>query len=471
MPNFKFLGTSGMTKIDGHKHPQADNPIVSYEPDKVYIQCVDNKAMPLNEMLEVGAAVKVGTRLGIRGDFGIPVYSSVSGKIVAIEKKTSTICGRQVDHFVIENDKLYTTEQLEKLVDNPTKEDVVNKIKEGGIVGLGGAGFPTFIKYNTKPEVKIDTILVNAIECEPYLTTDYLEGSRCIEDLFYALPILVKVMNAKRAIIAIKENKPHLIEACTNALKNHPELKEIIEITLTPDRYPMGFERTLISYVLHRSYNVLPAECHVIVNNLQTLEAVGRLFRDGATISKKVITIAGDGVSNQTNVECPVGTLVDEIIKSTGGYALEDVKIVNGGPMCGRAVLTADFPTVLQSGGFTILSKYDIHAEPCWKCGKCVDHCPMGLQPVQIQMAINRGDVDRCYELDVLKCVECGMCSFVCPSHIDVTANMSKAKMMARMKFKPGQMTEAQESKEKIKKFITSLFSKKKNEKNEEVKK
>lgn len=437
MPKFHLLGSDGMTRIDGHKHPQADNPIITYEPDKVYICCLDNKGIPLTEQLKVGDEVKVGTKLGVRSDFGLPVYSSVSGKIIAIEKKTSTVLGRLVDHFVIQNDKKGTKENLLPLKDT-SKEGVVNKLKEGSIVGLGGAGFPTFIKYNLRPGQHVDTLLVNAVECEPYLTTDYLEGSRAIEDMFYALPILCKIVSIKEAIIAVKENKPLLIETVKKAIEDHKFTDLKVTLKLVKDRYPMGFERTLIREVLHREYNILPSECGVIENNIQTLEAAGRLFKDGSIISRRVITIAGEGVNKQFNVDVPVGTIVDEIIVNNGGYAAEEIKIVNGGPMCGKALLTCEVPVLLQSGGYTIMKRYDLRAEPCWKCGACVDHCPMGLQPVQIQMALKRNDIERCHDLQVEKCVECGLCSFICPSHIDVSANMSKAKLLARFKFKPG---------------------------------
>lgn len=458
MPKFHFLATDGMTKIDGHKHPQADSPIITFEPDKVYIQAVDNKGLPLNEKLNVGDPVCIGTRLGVRGDFGLPVYSSVSGKIVAIEKKTSPVVGRPVDHFVIENDKKNTKVTLEPLKEQ-TKESVVSKLKEGSIVGLGGAGFPTFIKYNVKNDVVIDTIVVNAVECEPYLTTDYLEGSDKMEDMFYALPILLGAVKANKALICVKEGKTKLIEATKEAIKNHPEVNA--ELRIVPDRYPMGFERTLIREVLHREYEMLPSECHVIENNIQTLEAAGRLFRDGDVISRRVITISGEGVTQEANYDVPVGTIVNDVIVNNGGYSKEEIKLINGGPMCGKALMTTEIPVSLASGGFTIKEKYDFRAEPCWKCGKCIDHCPMGLQPVQIQMAINRNDIERCYDLGALKCVECGLCSFVCPSHIDVSANVSKAKMMVRLKFKPGTQSEKEQRNNKIKSFFKNMFKKK----------
>ena len=226
----------------------------------------------------------------------------------------------------------------------------------------------------------------------------------------------------------------------------------------------MGFERTLIREVLKREYEVLPSECHVIENNIQTLEAAGRLFRDGEVITRRVITIAGEAVATPNNYDVPVGTMLNDIVINNGGYSCEEVKVINGGPMCGKAVLTTEIPVLLQTGGFSILHRYDIKAEPCWKCGACVDHCPMGLQPVQIQMAINRGDVERCHDLQVEKCVECGLCSFVCPSHIDVSANVSKAKLMARLKFKPGVKSQKEEQREKIKALLQKfkdLFKKK----------
>ncbi len=425
-----LLTSDGYTKIPSEKGQTKDKPIVSYEPEKVYVQAVDNKGLPLDQRIPVGSEVKIGTLLGVRKDFSLPVYSPVSGKVNALVKKKSTVVGRPVDFYEIVNDKKGERTNLEPLKDNPTKEDVVAKLKEGGIVGLGGAGFPAYIKYDAKDS--IDTILVNAVECEPYLTTDYMSILKSdLDPVFKALSILAKAVGAKKVLLVSKKEKTEIL-SCFQAKVD--ELKDpLFEVKAVKNVYPSGFERNLIDLTLHRHYDRLPSEAHCIVSNFATVEAIAALFLKGETLSRKVITVAGE-VKEPKNISVPYGVLAKELIAFAGGYAIDKGTLIFGGPMCGEAQLSDDIPLQIQNDALTVLKPKTLYTEECLHCGNCSAHCPLNLQPVCIQDAAKAGDYEKAFDLKALECVNCGVCSAVCPSHIDVAAHVMQSKLMIKFK-------------------------------------
>ena len=198
--------------------------------------------------------------------------------------------------------------------------------------------------------------------------------------------------------------------------------------------YPMGWERTLVKQVFGKEYKVLPSEVGVVVNNAQTVISLGHALLDGEVLNKRIVTVSGDGVANPCNVICPIGTPAKELIEACGGYVGDVINLIPGGPMCGKAVVKEDFPLAPQNDALTVLQYVKYDQQACLRCGECTMHCPAGLQPVEIQIAVKKGDVDRMLALQAKSCVECGMCSYVCPSHIDVTDNMRKAKLQIRVK-------------------------------------
>lgn len=427
-----ILSSNGFHKIESLKEQTEHEAIKSFQPDKVYIPAVDNKGLPLDGEISVPSEVKIGTLLGTRKDFGVPVYSSVSGKVTGKVKKFNGVLGRQGDFFEIENNKKDERITLEPLVIDATQADLVNKLKEGGIVGLGGAGFPAFIKYNIKPEMKIDHIIINACECEPYLTTDYNVGIHSdLTNMLKALKAIMDILAIPATIIATKDEKVPLIEKINKDIEAFGDKR--ISMQGVKSIYPAGYERTLIKLLLKRDYVKLPSEAHVIVSNLQTMTAIGDLLVEGKTISKKVITVSGC-VSQPANVSVPYGTLIKDLISFTGGYTIEKGVLLNGGPMTCEHLGTDDVPLLIQNDAVTVLEEKHLEAEPCLRCGNCTAHCPVNIQPVEINMSAKRGDYQRCFELGVMDCVSCGMCSYVCPSHIDVSAGVKQAKLMTTLK-------------------------------------
>lgn len=425
-----ILSSCGRKHLDGHKDLTHHDSFIDLSDKiaKVYIPTVSPNAKDIELYVKEGDKVKVGSKIGCRLDFYVPIYSSVSGVIVGKEVRYNAAIGRPVNHIVIENDFKYEKEEvLKKVTLESSKEEIFAAIKEAGLVGLGGAGFPTYVKYNNPNG--IHTLLINAVECEPYLTTDYHSIKTDTAYLLTGAQLLKKALGANEAVIAFKVNKPDMKAKILELLPEY----EGIRIVEVPDVYPMGWERTLIKQVFKKTYDRLPSEVGVVVNNAQTVIALCHALLDGEVLSKRLVTVSGDGVANPNNVLCPIGTLAYELIGACGSYTDEEIHLIPGGPMCGKAALKADFPIAPQMGSLTVLKYVKYFQQACLRCGECTMHCPAGLQPVEIQIAVKKGDVDRMLALDAKSCVECGMCSYVCPSHIEVTDNIKKAKLQIRL--------------------------------------
>lgn len=427
MKKFHLFRSDEGTHIKGHKSHTMNKEYKTFNPKYVYIPSVDNRNNPLNNSLKVGDLVKIGTLLGTKAPDDFPVYSSISGKIVDIVDMLLA-SGSTQKCFKIKND--FKNEEIKYAplgdVKDVSEEEILEAMKKSGTIGFGGAGFPTYRKYNSGKEV--DYIIINAIECEPYLTTDYIYGVKMIDYLFKALPYLLKLTKAKEVAFCTKKDKPALIEGCLNEIKKYPDLP--IKLYKCEDLYPMGYERNLVYEVAHKEYQVLPIEVKCIVNNIYSLICLGKFFTEGAIPSLRCITVAGH-VNNALDIVTPYGALAKDLIDLTGGITIDgDAVLINGGPMNGNTLSKMDFVTLLQTNGIIVRMPLKLRSEPCWHCGMCSDHCSMNLQPVQIQMALKRNDVKRLIELKADMCCGCGMCSYICPSKIDVKVNIQQAKFM-----------------------------------------
>lgn len=420
-----FLSGLGKVKLDGQKGLTKDLPILEVEaPDVVYIPLVLGAAIQFDVHVQAGDEVKVGTKLATRKDMYVPIYSSVSGVVKGIEKRMH-VSGRPQNHIAIENDHKYDSVKAID-IENPdalTKEEIVNAMKELGLIGLGGAGFPTFIKYGRTDG--IHTIIINGVECEPFLTSDHLAMKRDAYALMDGVTFMMKAAECDKAIVAIKVHKPDLLEV----LKAEASKYQGIEVVEVPDAYPMGWERTLVKQITKKDYDRLPAEVGVIVNNASTAMALSNGIRKGEAITKRVVTVSGNGIKKPQNVEVCVGTPFSHVVEAMGGYVdAPEGHVLAGGPMMGKAIMNDQVVITIASNGMTVLVKEDIPALPCLKCGECTLSCPAHLQPVKIMQAEKRADVEMLEKLDVMRCVECGTCTYVCPSKIEVTDFISKAK-------------------------------------------
>lgn len=421
-----ILSGKGKIKLDGQKGLTKDKPILKIEaPDVVYIPLVLGMATDFDVHVKEGDHVSIGSKLATRTSMYVPIYSPVSGTVKGIEKRMHA-SKRMQNHIVIEND--HKDKRVKALnIENPdamSQEDIFNAIKELGIVGLGGSGFPTYVKYSQTEN--IETILINGVECEPFLTSDHLAMKRDVKALFDGTAFLIKAANAQKAIIAIKQKKPDLMELLLEEVKNYDN----IEVKEVPDRYPMGWEKVLVETVFKKEYDKLPSEIGVIVNNSSTAIAVSKGIRKGEPITHRVVTFSGNGLKNPQNVEAAIGTPVNYIVEKIGGYVDDDCDgfLVGGGPMMGQSVMNDTFVIYSHNNAITVMKKENIKPLPCLKCGECTLYCPAHLQPVRLMEAQKSNNTDLIEKLDGNCCVECGMCTYVCPSKIEVTDFVVKAK-------------------------------------------
>lgn len=427
-----FLGPMRQ-HIPGKKELTEKSELLHLMPKKeVYIPLVAGRTLDFDILVEEGDTVSVGTKLAeTKSGFYVPIYSSVSGTYKGIVKRMHNSL-RPQNHMVIECDFKQTKVQSFAPLDwqSATRQECVDFVKNAGIVGLGGAGFPTYVKY-MKPD-GVDYVLINAVECEPYITADYRSVMDDAKDLVTGAKIMKKMAEAKTVYICIKESHPDLIEKVKSVLTDAAG----VEVRPVPDVYPMGWERVLVREVLHKEYGGLPAEAGAIIGNASSAIAIAKAFEKGEAITQKNLTVSGECVKDPHNVCVPVGMPVSEIIEACGGYTQEIVRLISGGPMMGKTIVNDMFVVDRAMNALTVLPAANDDAIACLRCGKCSDHCPSGLQPVRITAALKANDVDEMSKRGVMSCIECGMCTYICPSHIDVTENVRKAKRIVMLKKK-----------------------------------
>lgn len=423
-----FLGRMSCY-IDAKKELTTNADVLEVKPTKVYIPLtafanpeVELLVQPGDRVLRNQAVAKT------KGRFIFQLFSSVSGTVVEEVELNHPSSLRKVKHLVIENDGMYET-VYNKLEDYKSVDThkLLNHIKDMGVVGCGGAGFPTYMKYRGVKDIK--SILINAVECEPYLTSDYVMSNKYIDQLFEGCNILLKIAGCDEVKIAIKKDKKELISKLEQKASSYSN----IQIVPVPNVYPMGWERTLVYQVYKKRYSKLPAEVGVIVNNVSTAIAVASAVIDGVAIIDKIVTVSGEGIKNPANVLAPVGTLVKELLDVCKGVD-GDVVLAAGGPMMGKSMLNDQFVVNPALNGLTVLKHTKIEASDCLLCGSCVDHCPAGLVPVKIVQAEKAKNLDMIARFNADECVECGVCSYVCPSKIDVKEGVKKAKMALALK-------------------------------------
>ncbi|WP_305153168.1 RnfABCDGE type electron transport complex subunit C [uncultured Dubosiella sp.] len=417
-----FLGKM-CQHIPGHKAETEHEKVLEIMPAKeVYIPLVAGNNTDFEVLVHEGDQVFVGTKLAqTKSGFVVPIYSSVSGVFTGIAKRMHSSL-RPQPHMVIQVDHKQTAIQAFAPIryENASREELVEFTKNAGLVGLGGAGFPTYVKY-LKPN-GIDTVLINGVECEPYITADYKMMMDDPKHLVTGALIMKKMAEAQRVIICIKKTHPDLISVVKQAAENTG-----VEVREVPDVYPMGWERVLVREVLHKEYGNLPAEAGCIVNNAGTAIELARMMEHGEAIANKIVTVSGAGVKDPMNVSVPVGMPVKEIFEHTG-FKLDSVRLIAGGPMMGKAIPNDMFVIDRAMNALTILDNPADNAIACLRCGSCSDHCPAGLQPVRIAMAMKEGNIEEMERRQAMRCIECGLCTYVCPSKIDVTENVRKAK-------------------------------------------
>ncbi len=423
-------------KVRDYKLLTKTLPTLRYlSPDYVYIHLQNGRCKTYDLTVKEGDYVKLGEVIGVRhgGFFEQPIHSTVSGVIGKIGKKLHRT-GRKVDCIEIRND--FKDTYHESVFDRPdsvikelTQDDMVKILQEKSLVGLGGSGFPTYIKLATQDP--IDTVFVNAVECEPYLSSDYrliLEHpSRVLTGLKYVM----QALNARKGIIAIKKKNGPLAEVLNQVLRvRFPELN--VEVVKLGNHYPQGWEIEMFRSALgiNVPHGVLPMKYGVISFNVSTCVGVFDAIKHNLPVTKRHFTLTGDAVKFPQNIRVRVGTSVRELIEQCDGYK-EDVKevlVVMGGPMMGTSTVTDDVIVSKTTTSVILLNNIDYKEEPCVRCGSCVYSCPVYIEPVQIMNAVKRNDKEQMKGLEAYKCIECGLCAYVCTSKIHVTDYIRKAK-------------------------------------------
>ena len=417
-----------------------DLPSIRYvDPEYVYLP-TSNARCPKGEVyINVGDYVKIGQKIGrtISSFFELPILATVSGEYIGL-KKMFHRSGKQVDCICIKNDKkdIYNDcigKVPDEVIEQYTQEDYVRIMQENGLGGLGGSGFPTYIKLATKD--KIDVVLGNGIECEPYLTSDYrlmIEYPRRVwRGLIYAM----KAVGAKKGIIVIKAKYEPVYRTLSAVVKEEEFQNYDLSIFQTKDFYPQGWEKEMIKSVLKIEIpqGQLPSKYGVLNFNVSTLVGIYRAVRYNTPVIKRFFTVTGYGVKYPHNFRIRIGTPLKELIDLCGGYTDDEEKVlVLGGPMMGKCFVRENIITSRTSTSVLVFNKEDKKEEPCIRCGSCVYSCPASIQPVQIMNAFKRKDKEAIERLNIKNCIECGMCSYTCTSKIHLTEYMRKAKRLIR---------------------------------------
>lgn len=384
-------------------------------------------------LVKAGDRVLVGQKIAEKGGFiSANIHSSVSGTVKAIEKRL-VATGGMVDSIIVENDGMYE-EAAPIFSGNPdelSKDEIIKIIEEAGIVGMGGAGFPTNVKLSPKNADIIDSIIVNGAECEPYLTSDYRRMVEQTDKLVKGLKIVLKIFPDAKGYFGIEDNKPEAIEALLKATEN----EDRIEVVPLKTKYPQGGERSMIYAVTGRKINskMLPADVGCIVHNVDTIYAIYNAVYNGKPLIERIVTITGDAVSTPKNFQVRIGTSFRELIDAAGGFTTEPEKIISGGPMMGFSFFNIDVPVVKGSSSLLAFIKDDVsHEEPsaCIRCGRCAAACPEHLLPMKLAALAGQNEPEEFKKLGGMECVECGCCSYVCLAKRQVTQSVRSMKKL-----------------------------------------
>ncbi len=434
MAILKKLARSALgAKAPHNKNTENFETVKMPVPSRVSIPLKQHIGAPSKAVVKKGDEVHVGTLIGsAEGFVSSNVYSSVSGKVFSVEETISSN-GEKVLSVVIDANGEQTV--LETIVPKEVNDftSFIEAVKESGLVGLGGAGFPTFIKLSPENLNEVDTLIINAAECEPYITSDYREMMENGQDVVEGIKLVQKYLDIKNVIIGIEKNKPKAIEYLTSLTKDVSG----VSVKTLPSVYPQGAEKVLIETTTGKEVprGALPFSVGVIVLNVTTVSFISKYIKTGMPLISKKVTVDGDCIKTPKNVEVLIGTKIKDVIEFCDGYSSEVGKIIMGGPMMGQAVSTDETSVVKQTNAITVFGLEKARKEnmsPCIRCARCITACPMGLAPVEIALALSIQDAEEIEELKVDVCMECGCCSFECPAKRPVTQTMIQAKDFLR---------------------------------------
>ena len=432
-----FIG--GVHPYEG-KELSADKPIQVLLPgDELVFPLSQHIGAPAKPIVKKGDRVLTGQKIAESGGFvSASIYASVSGVVKSIEPRR-VVTGDMIMSIVLENDELYEdvgfypSAPLEKL----SREEIIDIIREAGIVGMGGAGFPTHVKLSPKDPDKIEYILANCAECEPYLTSDYRRMLEEPEKLIEGLKIMLKLFPNAQGILAVEDNKPE----CISLLKQLTRNETKISVKALKTKYPQGAERQLIYATTGRKINssMLPADVGCIVDNVDTIVAIYHAVIQGRPLMERIVTVTGDAIANPRNFKVRIGTSYQELLEEAGGFLKEPEKLICGGPMMGFGMFDLNVPTTKTSTALLALSVDDVSAMepgPCINCGRCVEVCPGRIIPSRLADYAEHFEEEAFLENHGMECCECGCCSFICPAKRPLTQEIKSMRKLQLAKRK-----------------------------------
>ena len=416
----------GLRTFKGGVHPyegkelSKEKPIKDIKPQGLMVYPLSQHiGAPAQACVAVGDSVLRGQKIAEAGGFvSAPIFSSVSGTVKAIEPRR-VATGDMVNSIIIESDGQFIEtgfapcEDFTKL----SNEEIIKKIQDAGIVGMGGAGFPTHVKLSPNNPEKIEYIIANCAECEPYLTSDYRSMVEEPEKLITGMKIILQLFPKAKGLLGVEDNKSDVIASLEKLVENEPRIEVVPLLT----KYPQGGERQIIKACTGREINskMLPADAGCIVDNVATINAIYTAIVEGKPVMDRIFTLTGDAVMEPRNYRICIGMSCKEILEAAGGFVREPAKIISGGPMMGFAVMDADIPTTKTSGALVCLSEDEVsmyETTACINCGRCVEACPEKLIPSRLSKFSDHGDKETFEKWYGLECIECGSCSFACPA-------------------------------------------------------
>ena len=435
----KLTFNGGIHPYDG-KDLTKDFAIVNILPKEELVYPLSQHiGAPATPIVNKGDKVLRGQKIAEAAGFvSAPIHSSVSGTVKAIEPRR-VVTGDMVMSIIIENDEKYeevsydTCDDLDEL----TQEEIFAKIKEAGVVGMGGAGFPTFVKLSPKNPKNIDYVIANCAECEPYLTSDYRRMVEEPEKLVEGMKIMLRLFENAQGILAVEDNKPDCIETLKNLTKDETR----ITVKELKTKYPQGSERQLIYASCGRRLHSakLPSDVGCIVDNVDTIVAIYHAVVEGRPLMERIITVTGDCIRNPRNYKVHIGMNYHDLLDASGNFTKKPAKIISGGPMMGFALFQLDVPTTKTASALLCLSRDDVSREKetaCINCGRCAAVCPSRILPGRLADFADRGQEEEFLKCNGMECIECGCCSYVCPAKKHLTQSIKSMRKLQLAKKK-----------------------------------
>ncbi len=427
----------GGVKVDHRKNTSDLETVRIPTPAKVVIPMAMHIGAPCTPVVKVGDVVGVGQLIGDSDKFvSAPIHASVSGTVTAVgDIKMPN--GTMAKAVTIESDgEMRLWEGIKPPVVN-TREDFIKAVRESGLVGLGGAGFPTHVKLNFPEDKGIDTLVINAAECEPYITVDYRE---CIDnswDILSAVYTIKELLGFKKVVIAAEDNKPEAFKILKRIADDKADTDDSVKLMVLQSKYPQGAEKMMVQSATGRQVppGKLPADVGCVVMNVGSVAFISRYLKTGKPLVSRSMTVDGSAIAEPKNVRVPIGTAISEIIDFCGGFREEPAKIISGGPMMGLSLVGTDFPVLKQNNAILAFAKEDAILKKetdCIRCGRCAAACPLSLTPTNIVRATKAKDTETLKRIGVNVCMECGSCAYSCPAGKPLVQHMRLAKALLR---------------------------------------